>query len=101
MVKHQPVMKLEGGYLYPDITTVRFPCSCIITYHIVGYIRRRNFRRTIDKFNFEGFIFVLLECQQMLTSTWFNFKEFKFRRTDALKILQKLPAIQHVTIMYL
>ena len=37
-------------------------------YRITGYFRSRNFRRTLDKLNFEGFIFELVaEFENILT----------------------------------
>ena len=37
-------------------------------YRITGYFRSRNFRRTFDKLNFEGFIFELVaEFENILT----------------------------------
>ena len=39
-----------------------------VKYHIAGNFQSRNFHRTTDKLNFKGFIFVLLECQQMLAT---------------------------------
>ena len=85
-------MYVEVSWIYVCVSQVCIGLNCftvVSVYRIAGYIRSRNFRRTTDKLNFEGFIFVLLECHQMLANTRFNFEEFNFCRSDAIQNIRK------------